>query len=681
MGSTGHHHHESAPVNLTKSNLMFVALSALLLGGIGYSLRGATAVDGLFATLLLAPLFGFLFNGLRFRSPNAMLSGTVATLAAFVSFVCSVLLVVKMSGAGGAPLSAQFFDWMVVGDLSVSAGFLVDKISAIMILVITGVGTLIHLFSVGYMSHDERPSKYFAYLNLFLFNMLLLVLGDNLLVMFVGWEGVGLCSYLLIGFWFSDSEKAAAGMKAFITNRIGDAGFLLGIFTLFFLFGTVNFSEINMRAVQFGIESGWAGPMTLACLFLFIGATGKSAQIPLYVWLPDAMAGPTPVSALIHAATMVTAGVYMIVRLNPLFLAAPNVLHVVAVVGGVTAVMAASIGLTQWDIKKVLAYSTVSQLGYMFLAAGVGAFGAAMFHLMTHAFFKALMFLGSGSVIHAMNGEQDIRKMGALQKKLPITYGTFFLGWLAIIGMPPFAGFFSKDEILWLSFHSPLGHWSLWLLGLIGAVMTAFYMTRLMALTFWGKSRVPAGVNPHESPLSMTIPLMVLGLLSVIGGWIGIPHVIGHALHVPNVLEHWLEGAIHGIPGLQPGSAATEIALMGISVSLAGISAIAAFTCYVRRPELPGHLAARVRGLYDLVSNKYFVDEFYFGKLINPLVEGSRNLWAYVDVNFIDRGTYLVSDMVRGVGSVARTVQNGNLQQYALYIALGVAATLFLVMR
>ena len=445
----------------------------------------------LVSILLLAPLVGFLINGFRYKSQKYRLAGTVASGAVGISFLSSLLLFNKLLAMpeGMRRIHVHFFDWIVVGDFKASASFVVDQISLIMLLVITGVGLLIHIFSIGYMSHDERPAKYFSYLNFFLFNMLLLVLGDNLLIMFVGWEGVGLCSYLLIGFWFTDSEKAAAGMKAFITNRIGDAGFLLGIFMLFATFGTVEFSALS--SLMTGVpETSWGGAITLACLFLFIGATGKSAQIPLYVWLPDAMAGPTPVSALIHAATMVTAGVYMIVRMHEVFLMAPNVMMIIATIGALTALMAASIGMTQWDIKKILAYSTVSQLGYMFLGVGVGAFMPALFHLMTHAFFKALMFLGSGSVIHAMDHEQDIRKMGGLRKYMPITHLTFLLGWLAIIGIPPFAGFFSKDEILWYSFESPLGGPLLWFVGLVAAGMTAFYMTRLMALTFWGSSRI-----------------------------------------------------------------------------------------------------------------------------------------------------------------------------------------------
>lgn len=636
----------------------------------------------LFATLLLAPLLGFFFNGFRYKSHNATLAGVVATAMVFISFLCSLGLVSQLFGANAVPaVSAHFFEWINVGGFQVQAAFVIDHISAIMVLVVTGVGALIHMFSIGYMSHDERPAKYFAYLNFFLFNMLLLILGDNLLLMFVGWEGVGVCSYLLIGFWFTDAEKAAAGMKAFITNRVGDAAFLLGIFTLFFLFGTVNFAEIIARLPAGGIELGWTGPMTIACLFLFIGAAGKSAQIPLYVWLPDAMAGPTPVSALIHAATMVTAGVYMIVRLNPLFLLAPNALHVVATIGCATAFFAATIGLTQWDIKKILAYSTVSQLGYMFLACGVGAFGAGLFHVMTHAFFKALMFLGSGSVIHAMHEEQDVRKMGGLRKYLPITHATFFVGWLAIIGIPPFAGFFSKDEILWQSFSSPLGNKVLWIFGVATAGLTSFYMTRLMCLTFWGKSRVSKDVHPHEAPAVMWVPLAVLAVLSTVGGWIGIPAVIGGG---ENWLERWFEGVIHEPShalGEHIHSHTLEWAAMGISLSLAVIMATLAYTFYVSNPSLPGRVAQKFSRLYRLIYNKYFVDEFYFASIINPIVEASKGLWAYVDVNFIDRTTYVLGDVVRGVGSTAKSLQNGNMQQYAMYIAVGLAVTMFMILR
>lgn len=640
----------------------------------------------LIAILLLSPFVGFLLNGARFRSTNYVLAGSIATGAVAVSFACACLLFAQLLGlpADQRRLSVSFFEWMAVDKFRINAGFVVDQISSIMILIITGVGALIHLFSIGYMHHDKGVTKYFAYLNLFLFNMLILVLGDSLLTMFVGWEGVGLCSYLLIGFWFNDSAKAAAGMKAFITNRIGDAAFIIGMFILFMSFGTLNMHELNALAPT-TMEASWLGTVTLGTLMLFIGATGKSAQIPLYVWLPDAMAGPTPVSALIHAATMVTAGVYMIVRLNPLFVAAPNTMMVVAIIGAATAVMAATIGLTQTDIKKVLAYSTVSQLGYMFLAVGVGAFGAGMFHLMTHAFFKALMFLGSGSVIHAMHEEQDIRKMGGLRKYMPITHFTFVLGWLAIIGMPPFAGFFSKDEILWFSFSSPRGHILLWLAGAIGATLTAFYMTRLMALTFWGKSRVSKDVHPHESPLVMTIPLMVLGLLSVIGGWIGIPHVIGHVLgHIPNFWEHWLAPVITKLPEAEGivHSAAEEWALMGVSVSLAAVSALVAFIMYTRKEGAADKVANAMGPVYKIVDNKYYVDEAYFGGIINPLVHASRNLWQYVDVNVVDKITYKATDLVRGGGTFVKSLQNGNMQQYAMYVVLGVVVALsFMLMR
>jgi NADH-quinone oxidoreductase subunit L len=636
----------------------------------------------LILTLLIAPLLGFLFNGLRFKSQNGYLAGTVGTAMAGVSFLCSLMLWQQLLALPEEHrvLTTKFFDWISAGSLNIPFGFVVDQVSIIMILIITGVGSLIHLFSIGYMSHDERPSKYFAYLNLFLFNMLVLVLGDNLVMTFVGWEGVGLCSYLLIGFWFTDSAKAAAGMKAFVTNRIGDAGFLIGIFMIFFTFGTVHYQSL-LAALPTVAEMSWSGPITLACLFLFLGACGKSAQIPLYVWLPDAMAGPTPVSALIHAATMVTAGVYLFVRMSPFLILAPNAMMVIAWIGAVTAFVAATIGMTQWDIKKILAYSTVSQLGYMFMAVGVGAFSAAQFHLMTHAFFKALMFLGSGSVIHAMHEEQDIRKMGGLRKYMPITHATFVMGWLAIIGIPPFAGFFSKDEILWQSFSSPYGSTGLWLIGVITAVCTAFYMTRLMALTFWGKSRFGHDVHPHESPVTMTIPLIVLGVLSAIGGWLGIPHVIGELLpgHPGNVFHHFVEPVI---AKMEEGHASVmlEWALMGISVSLAAIAAWFAYDSYIHHPSRTKAIAGRLGPVYRLVDGKYRVDEFYFGYLINPIVEGSKAMWLYIDVNFIDKATYIAGDLVSGAAQFVKTVQNGKTQSYALYMALGVVIIMTVVL-
>lgn len=637
----------------------------------------------LMLTLLIAPLLGFLFNGLRFRAKNAYLAGGVATGAALVSFACAIALFFRVQGLPeeSRRVATHFFDWMVVGSLKVPFGFVVDQISAIMILIITGVGSLIHLFSIGYMSHDERPSKFFAYLNLFLFNMLVLVLGDNLLITFVGWEGVGLCSYLLIGFWFTDPAKAAAGMKAFVTNRIGDAGFLIGVFLLFQAYGTVNYADL-LQLIPKVVELTWTGPLTIAFLFLFVGATGKSAQIPLYVWLPDAMAGPTPVSALIHAATMVTAGVYLFVRLSPALIYAPHAMEVIAWTGALTALIAATIGITQWDIKKILAYSTVSQLGYMFLAVGVGAFGAAQFHLMTHAFFKALMFLGSGSVIHAMHEEQDVRKMGGLKKYMPITYLTFLFGWLAIIGVPPFAGFFSKDEILWQAFSSPHGSKALWFVGAVTAACTAFYMTRLMALTFWGKPRFGHDVHPHESPPTMAIPLVVLGVLSIVGGWVGIPHVIGEILpgHPSNLWEHWLKPVIGHVAAEGHGSAAMEWALMGVSVSLAGLGAFFAIYNYLLQPSIPKAVAKALGPVYTAVYNKYYVDEGYFAAIINPLVAASKALWLYVDVNFIDKITYLAGDLVAGGASFVKTVQNGKTQSYALYMALGVVVVMTFVL-
>jgi NADH-quinone oxidoreductase subunit L len=634
----------------------------------------------LMSILLLSPVVGFLINGLRFRSHNYKLAGTIATGAVAVSFVCGVMLFLELLKlpAEARHIRVEFFQWLNVGNLNLPVAFVIDPLSSLMVLIITGVGSLIHLFSMGYMSHDERPSKYFAYLNFFIFNMLMLVLGANLILMFVGWEGVGLCSYLLIGFWFTDAEKATAGMKAFITNRIGDAGFLLGIFTLFFAFGTLDFAELISALPVGGTEAGWLGAMTLACLFLFVGAAGKSAQIPLYVWLPDAMAGPTPVSALIHAATMVTAGVYMIIRLNPLFLMAPNAMMVVACVGAATALFAATMGLAQTDIKKVLAYSTVSQLGYMFLAVGVGAFTAGFFHLMTHAFFKALMFLGSGSVIHAMDGEQDMSKMGGLKKYLPITHITFVCGWLAIIGMPFFAGFFSKDEILWMSYHSPRGSMVLWIVGVLAAGCTAFYMTRLMALTFWGKSRVPKEVHPHESPATMYIPLVILAVLSVFAGWLGVPHSLASFLpgHIPNILEGWFEHLVLPVPGIEHGEISLEMTLMAISVLFAAVCTVLAYYLYIVKPEIVKNFTQSFSGLYKLVANKYYVDEIYQKLILKPLVSFSRGLWEKVDVKIIDRATYITTDFVKAAGDGFRATQTGQLQAYALAILVGVVVTL-----
>lgn len=683
-------------------------------------------VNLMFGLLFLAPLLGFLINGWNFRKSNTRVAGIIGTSAIGISFFASLFLFVHMLGEGthegGQVLTSKFFTWLSLGSFEASFGFLMDPLSGIMALIITGVGSLIHLFSIGYMSHDKSPFKYFAYLNLFIFNMLLLVLGENLLVTFIGWEGVGLCSYLLIGFWFTDEQKASAGMKAFITNRVGDAGLLIGIFILFSLLGTVNYSEINQYVGALDVDLSWTGPLTWAMLFLFIGVTGKSAQIPLHVWLPDAMAGPTPVSALIHAATMVTAGVYLLIRLSPALVLAPHAMTVIACVGALTALLGATVGMTQWDIKKILAYSTVSQLGYMILGVGVGAFIPAFFHLITHAFFKALLFLGSGSVIHSMHEEQDIRKMGGLAKLMPITYITFLIGSLAIMGIPPFSGFFSKDEILFYVFASPQGSLYLWMIGMIGALCTAFYMTRLMALTFWGESRRDKSIHPHESPKSMTVPLMVLGFLAAFGGFLGIPHFIGNILpvHLPNVLEPLLKNYVAHVE-FSKGSVALEWGLMGASVLGACLSAGIAYMFYLRRSDLEkmgmtilqeGQKRVQLivsplkslsplvwrknldqnkrqkfksffqkvfmdkgkcvcQCLYNLSFNKYFIDEVYFSKIINPLVQISKALFLYIDVMFIDKITYIFVDMIKSAGDSNRSIHNGNFQTYAFISVVG----------
>jgi len=593
------------------------------------------------------------------------------------SFVVSLLAVLAL--AARAPHDRLFvqvlFPWIQAGTFVAPAAFQLDPLSSVMILVVTGVGFLIHVYSVGYMSHEKAFARYFVYLNLFTFAMLLLVLGSNFLLMFIGWEGVGLCSYLLIGYWYEKKSAADAGKKAFVVNRVGDFGFLLAMFLIFWTFGSVEYTEVFARIPGL-TESGvlTTGIATAITLLLFVGATGKSAQIPLYVWLPDAMEGPTPVSALIHAATMVTAGVYMVARTNALFLLAPASMMVVAVIGAATAIFSAIIGITQNDIKRVLAYSTVSQLGYMFLACGVGAFAAGIFHLMTHAFFKALLFLCSGSVIHALAGEQDMRKMGSLKKHLPVTFVTMFVATLAISGIPGFSGFFSKDEILWKSFSSGHGHVGLWLVGTVAAGITAFYMFRLVFMTFFGDSRMDpeAEAHVHESPYSMTVPLMILAVLAVAGGWVGIPHVLGGH----NYFEEWLapvfahgaEGAAHGEG--QP-SAALEYLLMAASVGAALCGILLAWYLYRVRTEVPGEIAGRVPGLYDLVLNKYYVDEIYDTAIVRRIVNGSIWLWEAFDVAFIDGIVNGIAALVNGAGAGARRLQSGVVGNYALSLLLG----------
>ncbi len=585
-------------------------------------------------------------------------------------------------------------------------GFLVDPLSTVMILVVTGVGFLIHVYSVGYMAQEGGYYRYFGYLNLFMFMMLTLVLANNFLMLFVGWEGVGLCSYLLIGFWFKKKSASDAANKAFIVNRVGDAGFLIGMFLVITTFGTLNFTAVNAGLGNFAVGNPAIVAITL---LLFVGATGKSAQIPLYVWLPDAMEGPTPVSALIHAATMVTAGVYMVSRANGLYQLAPLSLEVVATVGAVTAIFAASMGLVQNDIKRVLAYSTISQLGYMFLACGAGAFAAGVFHLYTHAFFKALLFLGSGAVIHALSGEQDIRRMGGLWSKLPITGKTFATGAVAIAGIFPLAGFFSKDEILWKTFSAESEPFFkvLWAIGLITALMTAFYMFRLVFLTFFGKSRVPHEVEHHihEAPRSMTVPLIALAAGSAVGGWIGWPSALGGG----NWFEHWLEPVMMGraeTAAATEHSGATEYALMALSLGVAGAGIWLAYTFYLKRLDLPEKLAAQFAGLYRLVYNKYYVDEVYSRVFVEGPVlgKGMGTAFAAFDARVVDRvgvdgsawltrlvsrltiwwDTWVVDGSVNLLGWVvwvlnlpARALQTGLVQRYALWMAAGVVLLMF----
>ena len=634
----------------------------------------------------LLPLVGFIINGLLIGKLSRPMVSFIACGSVFISLVISIFAFFELKAlpADMRVLEQTLFTWIPSGAFEVNFGYLLDPLSAVMILVVTSVGFLIHIYSIGYMSHDPSYQRFFTYMNLFMFSMLTLVLADNFLLMFVGWEGVGLCSYLLIGFWVEKKSATDAGKKAFIVNRIGDFGFLLGMFIVFWQCNSLNFVDVVARAPEVFVYGG--SLVTVACILLFIGATGKSAQVPLYVWLPDAMEGPTPVSALIHAATMVTAGVYMVVRTNVLYMMAPDALMTVAVIGAITAFFAATIGLAQNDIKRVLAYSTVSQLGYMFLACGVAAFTAGIFHLMTHAFFKALLFLCAGSVIHGMSDEQDMRYMGGLKKYMPVTFMTMFIATLAISGIPMFSGFFSKDEILWKSFSSQYGHPVFWVIGVVTAVLTAFYMFRLIYLTFYGKERMSKEVKSHihESPKSMTIPLTILAVLSVIGGYIGMPHIFG----VTNYFEEWLKPVM--AKSNQPvshalasggGDTAMEITLMAVTVVLVLISIFFAYLLYKKKTEISTSLAEKLSGLKNLLLNKYFVDELYGAVIVRPLVYFSLFLWKVFDVVIIDGFINGIASWYDDMSAVARTAQTGRVRTYATIFLSGVILVLaYLIM-
>ncbi len=625
---------------------------------------------GLFWLIPLLPGASALALLLLGRRMSGRWVAVQASAAVMASFLLSLAAFLQLTRAAAPPagLSRTLFSWIVSGRFSTAIAFHFDQLAAVMTLVVTGVGFLIHVYSVGYMARDKALSRYFAFLNLFTFFMLVLVLASDIVLMFVGWEGVGLCSYLLIGFWFERPAASRAGMKAFVVNRVGDAAFIVAILFILTTVGSSGFAAI-VAAPAAGILS--PALVTLIGILLFVGATGKSAQIPLYVWLPDAMEGPTPVSALIHAATMVTAGVYMVCRLSPLYAASPAASSVVAWVGGITAVYAATIALVQNDIKRVLAYSTISQIGYMFLGCGVGAYAAGLFHLVTHAFFKSLLFLAAGSVIHALGGEQDMRRMGGLRKSLPVTFPVFLVGALAISGVPFLSGFFSKDAILTSAYAG--GHYVLYGLGLAGAVLTAFYMFRLIYLTFYGASREarPAGHPVHESSRVMTLPLIVLAVFSAVAGFLGLPVLLGKRANIfASFLEDVLPPAVHHpIPS-------TEISLIMTAI-LSALGGIAlAFWFYLRSPSIPGRLARRFPGIYRLLAGKYYVDEAYDAVLIRPLLRGSELVYRHFDLGVID-GALNGSAKTAGLaGRGLSFLQSGLVRDYALAFLLG--AVLFL---
>jgi len=619
----------------------------------------------------LLPLIGFVIIGLFGKSLSKGIVGIIGCGSVLAAFAVSLGIFFELTGQAEKSVTIDLFSWITAGKLSIPFSFLIDPLSSLFLLIVTGIGFLIHVYSTGYMSHDEGFARFFAYLNLFIFFMLLLVLGSNYLIMFVGWEGVGLCSYLLIGFWFKNTAYNNAAKKAFIMNRIGDLGFLLGIILIFVTFGSIGYHDVFEQAKNMATGSP---VLTSIALLLFVGAMGKSAQIPLFTWLPDAMAGPTPVSALIHAATMVTAGIYMVARSNILYTLSPVAMETVAIVGVCTALFAATIGLAQNDIKKVLAYSTVSQLGFMFLALGVGAYTGAVFHVMTHAFFKALLFLGAGSVIHAMSGEQDIRRMGGLKKHLPITHITFLLGTLAIVGCPPFSGFFSKDEILANAFEN---NKLLWFLGVLGAAMTTFYMFRLYFLTFKGDFRGTKEQHHHlhESPKSMTMPLVILAVLAVIGGLVGIPEALGGKHMLEGFLKPVFEDSsfrmVHSM------SHENEYMLMGIAVLVMLGSLYYAYQVYVKNKTLPAEESEDLKPLHLLVYKKYWVDEFYENLITKPLNFFSDVLHKLFDNQIIDGFVNGVGRFITWLSGILRYAQTGNMGFYVFAMVIGIVLILF----
>ena len=630
----------------------------------------------------LLPLLGAAVNGLFGKNwPNKVVNAVALNATGF-SFLAALEAVREfLYVRNGELFRKEFFDWIVAGNFRAGFDLQMDQLTVVMVLVVTGVGFLIHIYSTGYMAHEGGYYRFFSYLNLFMFFMLILVLAANYVLLFVGWEGVGLASYLLIGFYFLKKSASDAGKKAFIVNRIGDFGFMLGMFLLFKTFGTLDFHELFAKAAPWSHESwGVFGTFTVACLLLFTGACGKSAQLPLYVWLPDAMEGPTPVSALIHAATMVTAGVYVVARSNVLFTHSETAMVVVAIVGCATAFFAATIGLVQRDIKKVLAYSTVSQLGYMFLGCGVGAFSAGIFHLMTHAFFKALLFLAAGSVIHAMGGEQDMLHMGGLSKKIKVTYWTMLIATLAIAGFPPLAGFFSKDAILGAAFQIEGGK-PLYVLGLLTALLTSFYMFRLIFLTFHGKQRYDEHhVHVHESPWSMLGPLCVLAVLSVIGGWMAAPSFWGGEDHFTAFLAP-IFGAPHAEGALSEAAAhSLELTLAVVAVVAALIGLLTAFWLYLKQPGKPAEIAKSLKPVYNTLYNKYYVDEAYGAVIVKPLLAISTSvLWKIIDVDAIDGTVNGIASGATATGDVARRTQSGNTRSYAVWVVVGALTVLIIV--